>query len=58
MRLLIDERGLTYAAIGDLVDRPIGSIGPSRARVIDKIRRHPVVRALVDADRAYGRLAS
>jgi RNA polymerase sigma factor (sigma-70 family) len=52
VRLLIDERGLTYATIGDLVDRPIGSIGPSRARVIDKLRRHPVVRALVVDDRA------
>jgi len=57
VRLLIDERGLSYAAIGDLVARPIGSIGPSRARVIDKIRRHPVVRALVVDHRAGRRHA-
>ena len=39
--LLIDERGLSYGAIGGLLERPIGSIGPSRARVVDKIRRQP-----------------
>jgi RNA polymerase sigma factor (sigma-70 family) len=48
--LLIDERGLSYGAIGGLLERPIGSIGPSRARVVDKIRRQPVVKALLEAD--------
>ena len=55
--LLVDERGLSYGVIGGLLERPIGSIGPSRARVVDKIRRQPVVKALLDADRD-GRLAS
>jgi RNA polymerase sigma factor (sigma-70 family) len=48
--LLIDERGLSYGTIGGLLERPVGSIGPSRARVVDKIRRQPVVKALIDAD--------
>ncbi len=50
--LLIDERGLSYGTIGGLLERPIGSIGPSRSRVVDKIRRQPVVKALLDADAA------
>jgi RNA polymerase sigma factor (sigma-70 family) len=48
--LLIDERGLSYGTIGGLLERPIGSIGPSRARVVDKIRRQAVVKALIEAD--------
>jgi RNA polymerase sigma factor (sigma-70 family) len=55
--LLVDERGLSYGVIGGLLERPIGSIGPSRARVVDKIRRQPVVKAILDAD-SEGRLAS
>jgi RNA polymerase sigma factor (sigma-70 family) len=47
--LLMDERELSYTAIGGLLARPVGSIGPSRSRVLDKIRRHPVVQALLDA---------
>jgi RNA polymerase sigma factor (sigma-70 family) len=47
VRLLTDERGLSYGTIGGLVRRPVGSIGPSRARLIDKIRRDPVVRDLI-----------
>jgi RNA polymerase sigma factor (sigma-70 family) len=47
--LLVDERGLSYGAIGGLLQRPIGSIGPSRARVVDKIRRQPGVKAILDA---------
>jgi RNA polymerase sigma factor (sigma-70 family) len=50
--LLIDERGLSYGAIGGLLERPIGSIGPSRSRVVDKIRRQPIVKALLEADSA------
>jgi RNA polymerase sigma factor (sigma-70 family) len=50
--LLIDERSLSYGAIGDVLERPIGSIGPSRSRVLDKIRRQPGVKALIDADSA------
>jgi RNA polymerase sigma factor (sigma-70 family) len=48
--LLIDERGLSYGTIGGLLQRPVGSIGPSRARVVDKIRRQAVVKALIEAD--------
>jgi RNA polymerase sigma factor (sigma-70 family) len=48
--LLIDERGLSYGAIGGLLERPVGSIGPSRQRVVDKIRRQAVVKVLIEAD--------
>ena len=48
--LLVDERGLSYGAIGGLLERPVGSIGPSRQRVVAKIRRQAVVKALIEAD--------
>ena len=50
VRLLIDERGLSYGTIGELLARPIGSIGPSRARLLGKLRRHAAVKALLEAD--------
>jgi RNA polymerase sigma factor (sigma-70 family) len=50
--LLADEQELSYAAIGTLTQRPVGSIGPSRARLLDKIRRHPLVRDLIRAETA------
>jgi RNA polymerase sigma factor (sigma-70 family) len=49
--LLIDERGLSYGTIGGLLERPVGSIGPSRQRVVAKIRRQTVVKALLEPDR-------
>lgn len=39
LRLLTAEPRLDYDTIAVLVDRPIGSIGPTRARCLDHLRR-------------------
>lgn len=44
LRLLTAEPRLDYATIGRMVERPVGSIGPTRARCIAHLRRmmeHP-----------------
>jgi RNA polymerase sigma factor (sigma-70 family) len=38
LRLLVTEPPVSYQEIGDLLDMPIGSIGPTRARCLDKLR--------------------
>ncbi|MFV0259498.1 MAG: RNA polymerase sigma factor [Acidimicrobiales bacterium] len=38
LRLLIAEPPLSYARISALLDMPVGSIGPTRARCLDKLR--------------------
>jgi RNA polymerase sigma factor (sigma-70 family) len=50
LRLLfwVDDGG--YAAIGDLLDMPIGSIGPTRRRALEQLR------GLLDADVEWRRL--
>jgi RNA polymerase sigma factor (sigma-70 family) len=39
LRLLCAEPRLDYATISELIGRPIGSIGPTRARCLDHLRR-------------------
>jgi len=39
LRLLCTVPPLDYATIADLIERPIGSIGPSRERCLRKLRR-------------------
>ena len=39
LRLLCTVPPLDYATIADLIERPIGSIGPSRERCLKKLRR-------------------
>lgn len=39
LRLLIAHPPLDYATIADLVDRPIGSIGPTRQRILGRLRQ-------------------
>ena len=48
--LLIHDPALSYAQISARLDIPIGSIGPNRRRCLDKLRRHPVIAALINAD--------
>lgn len=38
LRLLITEPPLDYATISDLIGRPIGSIGPTRQRILSRLR--------------------
>jgi len=46
--LLIHDPPLGYAEIGRRLDMPVGSIGPTRARCLEKIRNHPAVAALIE----------
>jgi RNA polymerase sigma factor (sigma-70 family) len=50
MALLAEDPPVPYAEISARLGIPIGSIGPIRGRCLDKIRRHPAVAALMDAD--------
>ncbi len=37
-------------ATGARLGIPVGSIGPSRGRCLAKLRRHPAIAALINAD--------
>ena len=50
-RLTFDDRP-RYADISREIGRPVGSLGPSRQRVLDKLRRDPRIVALQDFARA------
>ena len=48
LALLIEDPALSYAEISARLGIPIGSIGPSRRRCLDKLRRHPAITALIN----------
>jgi RNA polymerase sigma factor (sigma-70 family) len=48
--LLLEDPPLPYAEISARLGIPVGSIGPSRARCLDKLRQHPVIAALINAE--------
>jgi RNA polymerase sigma factor (sigma-70 family) len=48
--LLAQDPPASYAQISTILGIPAGSIGPTRARCLDKLRRHPAIAALVNAD--------
>jgi DNA-directed RNA polymerase specialized sigma24 family protein len=39
-----------YAEISARLGIPVGSIGPTRSRCLDKLRRHPAIAALINTD--------
>ena len=41
---------MPYAVISASLGIPVGSIGPSRARCLDKLRRYPAIAALINAE--------
>ena len=45
--LLSTDPPIPYAEISAKLGIPIGSIGPNRARCLDRLRRHPAVAALI-----------
>jgi RNA polymerase sigma factor (sigma-70 family) len=45
---LTQDPPLPYAEISARLGIPVGSIGPSRRRCLDKIRRHPAIAALIN----------
>jgi RNA polymerase sigma factor (sigma-70 family) len=49
---LIEDPPLTYAQISASLSLPVGSIGPLRARCLDRLRGDPAIAALIDADAA------
>jgi RNA polymerase sigma factor (sigma-70 family) len=50
--LLLEEPPVPYAKISVRLGIPIGSIGPYRRRYLDKMRRHPAIAALAEAEAA------
>jgi RNA polymerase sigma factor (sigma-70 family) len=48
--MLIEDPPVPYAKISAELGIPIGSIGPTRSRCLDKLRRHPAITALVNAE--------
>jgi RNA polymerase sigma factor (sigma-70 family) len=51
MAMLAVDPPVPYAEIGARLGIAVGSIGPTRARCLDRLRRHPAIAALADADR-------
>jgi RNA polymerase sigma factor (sigma-70 family) len=50
--LLLVDPPLPYAEISGRLGIPVGSIGPSRARCLDKLRQHPALAALINVEAA------
>jgi DNA-directed RNA polymerase specialized sigma24 family protein len=47
--MLIQDPPVSYAGISARLGIPVGSIGPTRSRCLDKLRRHPAIAALINA---------
>jgi hypothetical protein len=50
LALLIEDPPLPYTQISARLGIPAGSIGPTRRRCLHKLRRHPAIAALIDAE--------
>jgi RNA polymerase sigma factor (sigma-70 family) len=50
--LLLEDPPVPYAEISARLGITIGSIGPTRRRYLDKMRRHPAIAALIRAEAA------
>lgn len=48
--LLVHDPPVPYAEISVRLGIPVGSIGPSRRRSLDKLRRHSAIAALINAE--------
>jgi len=48
--LLIQDPPVPYAEISGRLGIAVGSIGPSRGRCLEKLRRHPAIAALINAE--------
>ena len=48
--MLTADPPVPYAEIGARLGIALGSIGPTRARCLDRLRNHPAIAALIDAD--------
>jgi DNA-directed RNA polymerase specialized sigma24 family protein len=50
--VLLEDPPASYAEISARLGVPLGSIGPSRGRCVEKLRRDPAIAALIDAEDA------
>jgi RNA polymerase sigma factor (sigma-70 family) len=50
--MLIADPPVPYAEISARLGIPIGSIGPTRSRCLDRMRRYPAIAALINAEPA------
>jgi RNA polymerase sigma factor (sigma-70 family) len=50
LAMLLEDPPVPYAQISARLGIPTGSIGPTRRRCLQKLRRHPAVTALIDAE--------
>ena len=50
--MLLEDPPVPYAEISARLGIPLGSIGPSRGRCIEKLRHDPAIAALIDAEEA------
>jgi RNA polymerase sigma factor (sigma-70 family) len=50
LSLLIEDPPVPYAEISTRLGIPVGSIGPTRGRCLERLRRHPAIAALINAD--------
>ena len=50
LALLTADPPVPYAQISARLGIPVGSMGPTRRRCLDKLGRHPAITALINAD--------
>jgi RNA polymerase sigma factor (sigma-70 family) len=50
LAILTADPPVPYAEISARLGIPVGSIGPTRGRCLDKLRRHPAIAALINAE--------
>lgn len=48
LHLLFAETPYSYRDIADMLDVSVGSVGPLRARMLDRLRNHPRVRSVTE----------
>jgi RNA polymerase sigma factor (sigma-70 family) len=48
--MLMQDPPVPYAEISAKLGIPVGSIGPTRSRCLEKLRRHPAIAALINAE--------
>ena len=54
LALLLADPSVSYAEISARLEMPVGSIGPNRARCLDRLRRSPAIRDLLAGDTDEG----
>jgi len=50
MAMLLEDPPVPYAEISVILGIPVSSIGPTRGRCLEKLRRYPAIAALIEAE--------